>query len=308
MPLNHIEQHPYLNYFIDFHGGVDQVPWRAYNRMIIGSFPVYPLTRTMYPLNNFEERFLNPNIEFPFFYGSESNDFWNYLSITCDQPNPLGEADSLLRKTAAINILENSNTILTDVIFQTNRFIITAGVEMPFSPSDAALFNEDAFNEVIDQFLYNTQILEWLINAENINNIFFTAKYLMGGKNPGAWFQDMLQENNYQIEVLDQTTFTQSWRILNTEIGFDRHVTLFFLPTPSSMRTIPLTPNHQHPFLINYIIDDDQNFYNEIFNQGFHLTPDQKEIISQYRVSLVQEWWRQYLVYNNVAFDGSHEA
>ena len=58
MPLDEIEQHPYLNYFINFHQGEQNVPWEKYTRMFVGSFPVFEITKTVYPQHKQEDRSL----------------------------------------------------------------------------------------------------------------------------------------------------------------------------------------------------------------------------------------------------------
>ncbi len=42
MPINELEEHPYLNYYKEF----GQVPSDYYKGIIISSFPIYPITLT----------------------------------------------------------------------------------------------------------------------------------------------------------------------------------------------------------------------------------------------------------------------
>lgn len=64
MPLNEIESPP--NYFIETHEGTDNVRWENYTKMIIGSFPVYSITKTIYPFE--ENRFEADDVEMLFLW------------------------------------------------------------------------------------------------------------------------------------------------------------------------------------------------------------------------------------------------
>ncbi|MDR3695610.1 hypothetical protein [Mucilaginibacter sp.] len=296
MPLNEVEQHPYLTYFNSYHNG--NVPWLQYKSMIIGSFPIYKITETIYPFN--ERRHLNPDLIMPFFYGSDTNGFWSFLADTLGYNDPLLGETPTQRVENAINMLEAENILLTDVVYRTNRF--DNGKRNPYSPNDSALFNRAAEIDVLNQFLLNEDILSWLILCTNIEAIYFTAQGTIG-KTPGRWFKQLLTNAGIQFEPFQETSNAVKYRInIN---GHSRVIKLFFLPTPSSYRSLSFTANRRHPMFENYLASHYRQFYLELQDQGFICNENQRERLTTHRADFMRLWWIQYLKEKCVSFNGT---
>jgi hypothetical protein len=298
MPLNEIENHPYLNYFIDNHNGIQNVPWEKYTRMIIGSFPIYKITDTVHPV--IENRSQNNNIDFPFFYGSETNAFWKRYTAVFDEIDPFLMDGQQLRLHCAKSALEDNNTLLTDVIKKTNRHFQND----PLSPSDSALMNLQANNEVQNQFELNNELLDWLVKSENLKSIYFTSQKAIEGKSPGGWFHKLLLNNNIELRIIDEYNNFIQYEMINRERKFKRVVNLFFLPTPSAKRSIALTANNQHLMFVNYLNSLVPELLEILRNQNFKQDPIQKEQIKTHRENFIQLWWRRYLLDQDVFFNG----
>lgn len=301
MPLNEIERHPYLKYFINDHNGFENVPWEKYTRMIIGSFPIYEITDTIYPI--IENRAQNANITLPFFYGSETNAFWDRYSRVFDGINPFLMDELQLKLNCAVRVLEDNNTILSDVIKKTNRHCINNGEVKHFSPNDNALMNNQANNEVKRQFELNNELLDWIIKSENLKSIYFTSQKSKSGKSPGGWLHKLLLNNNITLRLLFENDNVIQYEMTNKD-KFKRVVNLFFLPTPSSKRSIALGVTRQHPMFVNYLNSLVPELLEILQNQNFIQNPIQKEQIKTHRENFIQLWWRTYLLDHDMFFNG----
>ncbi|MGF7039110.1 hypothetical protein [Mucilaginibacter lappiensis] len=294
MPLNEIEQHPFLKYFLEHHNG--NVPWEKYTKMIIGSFPVYNITETVYPFN--EQRHLIQDESMPFFYGSPTNRFWSSLAEVFGVDDK--QLTPIQRKKWAIDLIEDKNILLTDIIFRTNRFDNSASG--PYSPNDSALFNRSAQQNVIEQFSLNADMLEWLKLATNISCIYFTAQGTKG-KTPGGWFDSLLSNSNIQYEEFHRQDNAVKYRIsLNGQV---RVIKLFFLPTPSSSRSLAFTKSTRHNMFSNYLESHHQEFYKELRDVDFVMNQFHKDRLKEHRLVFKKLWWYQYLMNNSVYFDGN---
>lgn len=308
MPLNEIEQHPYLDYFIDHHNGSENVPWDKYTKMIIGSFPIYDITNTVFP--NTEYRSKNTDLALPFFYGSKSNTFWKRFCDCFFEIPPLDLEGTDLRLALAISALEDNNFILTDVIKKTNRFFIEKGIEKPLSSNDTALFNKKVTADILKQFELNNEIIEWIIKGQNIKSLFFTAqKTTKEGKKQDKsickWFYELLENNNVALTLLFENSNSIQYRMDNPNKGLSRVITLFFLPTPSSYRTITLGIKKQHPMFLKYLKSAAPDLLIEIQKQLYHQNKIQIDKIKKHREDFIQLWWQKYLVHQDMNFDGS---
>jgi len=299
MPLNEIEQHPYLQYFRSFHN--ENVDWSKYESIIIGSFPVYQITETVYP--NHEARQVNPNLFMPFFYGSQTNNFWPLLAKTLSSDDPRLAQTGEMRKQNAINILENYNILLTDIIFRTNRFQnIPAD---PYSPFDSSLLNRNAENEVLIRFSLNTELIDWLSLAANVNSIYFTAQGV-DNKTPGGWFNQLLSSANVNF-----TTFNQNASAVNYQIilnGQQRIFKVFYLPTPSSSRSLAFTDKRRHQMFGNYLASHCPELYKALQNRDFKSNPHQRTALKQHRKSFLKLCWNQFVIHKNVHFNGARNS
>lgn len=303
MPLNEIESHPYLNYLIEKHQGYDNIPWVRYTKMIIGSFPVYSITKTIYPLE--ENRFQAPEVEMPFFYGSQTNSFWKRLAETFQAENPQLQITPEARKQAAVSLLEDNSVLLTDVIFKSNRYKIEKGRKNLFSPADDALMNKNASLEVVAQFELNNDIIDWLIRSSNICSIYFTAQKAVVGKNPGGWFHSIFSGSNTQLQLLSETSNALRYRFSNPSVKINRDITLFFLPTPSGSRSIAFTALRRNPMFVNYLNSVNPQFCQTLAGQNFVTTQIQGEQLKNYRIEFLKVWWRRFLVEKDWRFEGS---
>jgi hypothetical protein len=298
MPLNEIEEHPYLDYLRGNSNGSDR-PWSHYTKLIIGSFPVYNITRTIQPIRL--DRSTGVDVKMPFFYGSEGNRFWERLATTFRQRNPWLHDTPLRRKSSAISLLEDNQILLTDVIKKTNRH----SAKDSYSPSDSSLFNLKASTGLKNQFELNTDIIGYLINGENIRSVYFTAQKCITGKTPGGWFHQLLNGGAVHLELINEGGNSLTYHITNELASVDREITLFFLPTPSAKRSIPLTANRQHTMFVTYLNSVDPAFLARLFAQQFVKTAIQRQTLANHREEFVRHWWQKYLVDEDDQFDGA---
>ena len=167
MPVNEIEQHPFLDYL------GDNPDFSKYNSLIIGSFPIYCITNST-PIEANGEAIRNDwqNDAFmQFFYGSMRNKFWklffNAYHRDFENDNPT--------RIQCIDFVNEKKFILTDVIESSSRNY--------YRSSD---------NELIPE-LFNCNILN-IIMKMNGNNIFFTS---VNNNNPSPW-------NWFSINILNR--------------------------------------------------------------------------------------------------------
>jgi hypothetical protein len=81
---------------IKLHNGENDVPWKEYTRMFIGTYLVYEITKTIYPANVIEDRSSQPKTSlWNFIYGIKRNDFWEYLFTAFNASTYLNQYDNL---------------------------------------------------------------------------------------------------------------------------------------------------------------------------------------------------------------------
>jgi hypothetical protein len=302
MPLNEIEQHPYLEYFILFHNGEDNIPWDKYTRMFIGSFPVYQVTKTIYPVIQDRSLIEKENI-LPFFYGSPNNLFWQL--ITWCFINNIEELKNFDRnnKDKLVQFLEMNQIILTDIISCTNRNIVEKNKPHPYSSLDQALLNNKAEINIVDQFQFNYKIIEWLEKAKNINSIYFTSQKRKEGKNPGGWFHRVITNKAIPLTVISEAENSLTYYLGGT---INREIKLFFLPSPASYRSINLNAKKQPHFMFqNYIHDISPEFLAEIKSKNYSLSKSDKSRLKLARENFIKEWWFQFVIYQNENYNGT---
>ena len=151
MPIGEIETHPFLN---TQGGGQDEASLRRYRFVIVGTFPIYPLTLST-PIDGVGALLKanwNQHARFQFFYGSSENHFWDLFSSAFNQPHPQTSLD-------AITLLDTYGFILTDVVATTQRH--------GYSPSDQSIN--------ANKILNIAQLTGYLHNIKNLEAIFFTS-------------------------------------------------------------------------------------------------------------------------------------
>ncbi len=303
MPLNEIEQHPYLDYFIKYHKSEADVPWEKYTRMFIGSFPVYQITKTIYPEHIVMDRSIIPNDDLRnYFYGSKKNKFWEYLIWCFRNINVHLFAFEDLSESDLIEFLEENGILLTDIVECTNRYSIKKGNPNPYSPSDTALMNINANAEVRQRFKLNSRIIDWLKQCRNIDAIYFTAQG-ESGKCPAGWFYQMTDDAGIILREVNRVE-NRSVKI-HFANPINREITLFFLPTPSSSRSINMSANRPpHQMFYNYLNDMDPNFLRTIEDANFEITGDNKSRLSVFRKNFVMEWWFEFVRLKNKGYSG----
>jgi hypothetical protein len=116
MPVNELEEHPFLNY-VDF----SQQPYQSFKKLIIGTFPIYHITNTIYPDNNLQQRLNHNKAYMKFYYGSKDNRFWELISTIFEVANPTQEINPVNIELASKNILYENKILIQDVIKSTNR-------------------------------------------------------------------------------------------------------------------------------------------------------------------------------------------
>ena len=189
MPINVLEEHPYLN----------EINYREfdsmyYENLIIGSFPIFSITNTRTPANDLIEHPFNENDSYMrFFYGSTKNKFWSLFSEALNERDPtqlpLGD-----RVSEAKKILIKHKYLITDTLCRTNR--------KNFSALDSDLWKQSNSPFVNQNMALNYNISELLEINKNIKYLFFTATGLIG-KNPLGWFRDIFG-NHLVIEAINQ--------------------------------------------------------------------------------------------------------
>ncbi|MBL0200340.1 MAG: hypothetical protein IPP81_09220 [Chitinophagaceae bacterium] len=302
MPLNEIEQHPYLDYFIKFHQGEAKVPWEKYTKMFIGSFPVYQITKTIYPEQAAQDRsIVSQDGVWNFFYGSKTNQFWEYLIWCFKNINPTLFAFDELTEIDLIKILEDNNILLTDIVESTNRCFIENGIQNPYSSADTALMNATANAEVRQKLKLNIRIVKWLERCRNIDSIYFTARG-ESGKCPTGWFYKMLNAAGVVTRIVHRYDSCVTFYFGEP---INREITLFFLPTPSSSRSINMNANRPpHQMFYNYLNDMDPDFLRTIEDANFQITGDNKSKLAIARNNFIIEWWFEFVRVKNKDYNG----
>ena len=117
MPINIIEQHPFLNYLET--ENVQRIS--DYNGMIIGSFPIYSITDSID--NNFDivaQRFNQINATMRFFYGSRKSSLWKYIAGALNEVDP-----TAILQNEQLNQYPNNAKERTIKLLQKHKLIIT---------------------------------------------------------------------------------------------------------------------------------------------------------------------------------------
>jgi hypothetical protein len=151
MPVNEIETHPFLEMQIL---GEGSLPLCRYEFLIVGTFPIYPLTlsQPIYQQGHLLRENWVDYCRFQYFYGSVENSFWELFSNSFDEQPPLTTVD-------AIALLNTKRFLITDAVCQTKR--------IGYLASDSGI----AANKVLN----SAGLSYCLNNASNINTIFFTS-------------------------------------------------------------------------------------------------------------------------------------
>lgn len=102
MPVNELEQHPFIHYG-------EAIPAR---RMVIGTFPIYSLTNPRTPRKN---QLQQQRGDISFFYGSQANTFWKWYQQFVDPAANINSAPTIL---ASLRVKEIA---ISDVIAQCSR-------------------------------------------------------------------------------------------------------------------------------------------------------------------------------------------
>ncbi len=102
MPINDIEQHPFLQM-----GESIQA-----SRMIIGTFPIYSLTN---PRTTYKNQLRKQRGDMSFFYGSQANYFWSWYKQHLDTEVKIQKPNLI------IHSLQTKNISISDVIKECSR-------------------------------------------------------------------------------------------------------------------------------------------------------------------------------------------
>lgn len=285
MPVNELEQHPFLNY-IDF----SKIPYNSFEKLIIGTFPVYHITDTVYPADRIQHRF-NPNEAYmKFFYGSKRNKFWKWISTIFEVANPTLENNPENREYASKSILYENKILIQDVIKSTNREGYSAKDTDLWIQSDDASLNENR--------LLNHDMINLLNQCKKIKFLYFTSK------NAYDWFSQIIGGD---LVINDGFLVNNNLISMSLRIG-QKNYTAFFLPSPSSngSRRIPFTDNNRLQTFVNYLNANHPAFFNEIENvPQANRTRAQNMMLTEFRDNFIVECWRQAIVHCNPHYDGT---
>jgi hypothetical protein len=192
-------------------------------------------------------------------------------------------------------MLNEGKIILTDIILRTNR--------KDKSPLDSSLrVREAAPKNIINQFAFNDSIIKIIQTNQSIKYIFFTAQGSKGNT-PAGWFFEMLRDNSINHEVIKQFPSAMELHL------FDIKYYLFFLPTPSSQRSLAFTKDRRHPLLKNYIEENNTKLYLDLKILEFdkeRFSTSQKDSLKEMRENFVRELWIQFIGKKNYQYDGGN--
>ena len=141
MPINQIEQHPFLAQGENIEG----------NRMVVGTFPIFSLTNPRTPRKN-QLQLQGGHISF--FYGSNANLFWAWYQQFIDP------TVNILSPQSIVESLQANDIAISDVISQCSR------IKESFNDSD------------LRQKIWNRSLAE--IIEERIDKIICTSKSQSG--------------------------------------------------------------------------------------------------------------------------------
>jgi len=292
MPIDVLEQHPFLNYRNDFIPP-SQVKYKS---LIVGSFPIYAITNSLdETFNVIAERFDIDQTKVRFFYGSKKSDFWKLVAeahLENDPTETPAPIDYNLRKQNCIDFLERNKILITDSVYRTNR-------ENECS-EDTNLWIE-ANNFASQNCQTNENILQLLENHPTIDSLFFTST-MIDAHSPYGWFcQSINGELNEQANW--QVNGGRSWF---SEITIQERIyNAFLLPTPKT-RGIHFTDDQRLPMFVNYLQSYVPQFYAEVQNVlVVNRTQAQKNRLTELRYSFLVECYRQALIHRNRNFNGT---
>lgn len=295
MPINQLEQHPFLNYFNEFE--YDKNKTRG---LILGSFPIYGITDILNDaLNVIAEKDDIENTFMRFFYGSNRSEFWDLLPVVFERNK--FKADATLtreqKKQQAIQLLNENNLIISDCVCKTNRLNKSA------ADINLLIQTEEVPDWIIDNLELNSDLFFILKAHPNITTLYFTS-IVDEGSSPYYWFYEMATLEDKKAKVVEEFKYMN--KLWSKKLRLNNSVyNLIFLPTPKN-RSIAFTDKTQHPMFKNYLELVDSNFHDQIIGRLNHLNPNEKKRLSEYRTSFLIECYRQALVFNNVAFNGSN--
>lgn len=298
MPINELEEHPYLKYYETLG---EQISTDYYKGIIIGSYPIYAITNSINEENiTVTERF-GKEASMRFFYGSKKSEFWKYVGLALTGQDPRKVDDNYLGPAVAVKrcsqLLFNHHLLMSDVLFRINR--------INQSSYDSDLMVNSNIDWINEARSYNLGLISQLSENKKIENIYFTSTVTQG-KSPYTWFllifAGRIQINN----VFDVGVRTWSAKAdIDFGNGEIRHFKLFLLPTPK--------PRGMHwkvkrtVMFENYISSFFTDFYSEIDPiPAIMHTSAQKKKLSELRDSMLVQCYRQALVYSNAGFRGNN--
>lgn len=295
MPINTLEQHPFLNYTNDFEYDVNKT-----RGLILGSFPIYGITDILnYDLKVVENKDDVNNTFMRFFYGSKKSEFWKLLSAVF-QKNDFKSDTTLTReqkKQQAIQLLNENNLIISDCIAKTNRINSSA------ADKDLLIETDEVPDWIIDNLELNNDLFITLNAHPNITTLYFTS-IVENGSSPYYWFYAMATLEDKNAQVFDEYRYMD--KLWSKKIRINNSVyNLIFLPTPKN-RSLAFTTGNQHPMFKNYLQSIDKNFHQQIIGRLNNLNPNEQNQLSDYRTEFLIECYRQALVFNNVQFNGAN--
>lgn len=289
MPINELEVHPFLDSIDDQAFGPNY-----FEGLIIGSFPVYAVTNSIYPNGFIEERFVADQANLNYFYGSNRNSFWRLISDVFESPNPAIDFPGNQRVQQAIDLLVRNKLLISDSLFKTNR--------EEFDAQDSALYKFSNDHFVNQNKSLNHGIVDLLQRNSNIKYLYFTSSVLTGSS-PFGWFRQIFGD---RLTMGNQ--FAVDGRPVSAEIEIDgRKFQVFFLPSPagSGSRGLQFTDDNRTQIFVNYIQSVDLLFYRQIDRiPKIIRTAAQKTRLTQLRSAFLLESWRQAFVEKNTGFDG----
>lgn len=284
MPTNELEKHPFLNY-------LDKNIKINFNKLIIGSFPIYDLTSTVDEnFNEIENRFNQQNAFVDFFYGSKKSYFWKLFFDAHDIVWDFNQYNAIQNKEKIIQSLFDNTTLITDVIKYTNR--------IKYSAADTDLFTNSGI-DYIDKNISLNKDLPAILNNNKIECLYFTAKGLTG-KTPFGWFRQIF---NNQLVITNQYVVGNIIWALKCLIN-NKEYKVFLLPTPKE-RGIHYTQNDKNPMFSNFIFRTDPNLHNYLNNTTQeNWSALNKCKLSNLRSLFLIECNKQAFINQNLGFQG----
>lgn len=301
MPINELEQHPYLNYHEEFQSQTNK---NYYKGIIIGSFPIYAVTNSINPKTEvvINERFNEEEASMRFFYGSRDSSLWEYLSACLNLPNPrkndVGDfLDSNIAGMNCKNLLHTNELLMSDSLYRTNR--------KELESEDKNLLVRSQVTEINDKISYNRFLFDQLKENVAVRNIYFTST-VINGKSPFGWFKSI-----FQNQITIYPTFSigpRQWSGLisiNFGNGNIRKYSVFFLPTPKP-RGIHWKKQRVLMFG-NFMSVRNPEFFQRI-NPMDSKNYDRniKNTLKGLRLEFITECYRQAILYNNLIYEGSN--